>query len=86
MYRQEILRGDVAMTYESEGILFVWFGGMYIDVYNETQYLDGVMVGGKVWTPGDQCLNITDSMTNLPGIEWKDSQAFIVECEEWMSA
>lgn len=84
-FREEIIRGDVAMTYESDGVLFVWYGGMYIDVYNHTVYLDGIMVGGKVWAVSDLNINILDSRTERPSIEWKDSQAFIAECEEWMS-
>ena len=84
-FREELIRGDVAMTYESEGVLFVWYGGMYIDVYNETIYLEGIEVGGKIWVVSDLNINITDSRTNLPSIEWKDSQGFIAECEEWMS-
>lgn len=85
MYREKILYGDVAMTYESDGVLFVWYGGMYIDVYIETNYQAGIRIGGKTWVPGVHCINIMDYQTERATIEWKDSRAFIAECEEWMS-
>jgi hypothetical protein len=87
MYAVGNLFGNEVMTYESEGRLFVWHGGPYIDIVIETnkEECNAFQWNGKMYFYSDLCINVWDYGKGKAHIEFGDSQSFITECEEWMS-
>lgn len=60
------------MEYRTNGLLFKWEGGPYIDVY----------VDGE--ESPRECINVWDYSKGQSTILYGDSVAFIGECEEWL--
>ena len=81
------LFGNEVMTYEHDGLLFVWHGGEYIDVCALTGDKDqaSFRYNGDLYIYTSSNINVWDYDKGGTSIEWLDSVAFIGECEEWMN-
>jgi hypothetical protein len=87
MYTVGFLFAREVMTYEYEGLLFVWHGGEYIDVCVATDEKDEAAFRyyGNLYVYSSSNINVWDYDKGGASIEWLDSVAFISECEEWMN-
>lgn len=83
----QLFGNQQVMTYYHEGLLFVYYGGEYIDVAVESddESEQSFHYNYKGFVYSESNINVWDYETATPSISWLDSVAFIAECEEWMA-